>query len=100
MFIYLFIYGKCLFPWVGRQPGWAGRRVFLRGSALIKLHPLPLSLLPATLGAGRGRKGAPPVSVRDGRLFVHSLCIPCAFLVLLYHAIIQRAHPCPAGQDG
>lgn len=75
MFIYLFIYGKCLFPWVGRQPRWAGRRVFLEGSALIKLHPLPLSLLPATLGARRGRKAAPS-SVCKKRWEA-----PCAFLV-------------------
>lgn len=88
MFIYLFIYGKCLFPWAGRQAGWAGRSVFLRGSALIKLHPLPLSLLPATLRVqGGGGKWSLPVSVRDERLLVHSLC--CS-------TIFQTAHPHPS----
>lgn len=87
MFIYLFIYGKCLFPWVGRQSGWAGRSVFLRGSALIKLHPLPLSLLPATLQVqGGGGKWPLPVSVGDGRLLVHSLC--CSVMLLSKQPIL------------
>lgn len=93
MFIYLFIYGKCLFPWVGRQPGWAGRSVFLRGSVLIKLHRLPPSLFPATLWV-QGGGGSGPFSV------CKRWEAPCASFVLLHHAVVQTAHPYRAGQDG
>lgn len=55
--------------------------MFLRESALIKLHPLPFpcSQLPCRSGGGGG-KWPLPVSVGDGRLLVHSLC--CSTMLL------------------